>query len=325
VIVAGRPTFTLAMSDSLKATVIVIVPVLTISANDELDEPPDEDEDELDPPRLPAVDVPPATPPPPPDEDELDDELLLAALEVDPADTESPGSRLASDAIVPLVGAYSLVSFSAVWALRTLASALKTAASAEAMLDGEGVVVVVCVVLVVEPLPPPLRPPEPPPPPLRPLEPPPPRPPEPPRDPPPEPVAPDPEEPWLEPVEDPVVVGLRVFAGVVVVVCVVVVVPLPGRCPCGGVYETNSRASETPVRLAFVVPTPDEPEEPDEPDEPDEPEEPDEPVAVPFSVSVSWSWAAVSWSSAWSSVSCAVVGSSVANSCPSVTCWPTDT
>jgi hypothetical protein len=114
VIVAGWPTFTLVMSDSLKATVIVIVPVLTISANDELDEPPDDEADEPEPPRLPAVAMPPANPPPPPEEDELDDELLPEAVELDPADTESPGSKPASEAIVPLVGAYSLVSFSAV-------------------------------------------------------------------------------------------------------------------------------------------------------------------------------------------------------------------
>jgi hypothetical protein len=95
------------MSDSLKATVMVSVPVLTISANGELDELLD---DELDP-RLPAVAEPPAKPPPP--DDELDDELVLDALELDPADTESPGSMLASEAIVPLVGAKSFVSLSA--------------------------------------------------------------------------------------------------------------------------------------------------------------------------------------------------------------------
>jgi hypothetical protein len=159
---------------------MVIVPVFTISANAELEElPADEDEDEVEgeddppePPMLPALAVPPAEPPPPLDEDELDDELLPAALAVEPADTESPGSRLAREAIVPLAGANSLVSSRAVWAVRALASALNTEASAEAMLDGDGVVVV-CVVWVLEPPPPvPLE--EPPPPPVPLEEPPPP-------------------------------------------------------------------------------------------------------------------------------------------------------
>jgi hypothetical protein len=84
VTVADCPTFTLLMSDSLKATVIVIVPVFTISANAE---PLDEPLDELEPPRLPAL-VPPA----PPDEELDEEELeLLEPEEVDPADTESPG------------------------------------------------------------------------------------------------------------------------------------------------------------------------------------------------------------------------------------------
>jgi hypothetical protein len=72
------------MSDSLKATVIVIVFVLTISANEEFEEL--EELEELELPRLPAVVLAPAL------EEELDDELLLELLdEVEPADTESPG------------------------------------------------------------------------------------------------------------------------------------------------------------------------------------------------------------------------------------------
>jgi hypothetical protein len=126
------------MSDSLNATVIVSVFVLTISANPEL-EPLDE---ELDPPRLPAVAAPPvaAVPDDPDDDDELDE-----ALEEPPLDTVSPGVRLESDAIVPLVGAYSLVSLTAVSAVCTAACALYTAAWAEARLLGDGVAVVVVV------------------------------------------------------------------------------------------------------------------------------------------------------------------------------------
>ena len=100
--VAGCPTATLLMSDSLNATVIVSEFVLTISANPEL-EPLDEDEPE--PPRLPAVAAPLAPEPlPEPDPDD-DEELLEEPLEEPPADTASPGVRLESDAIVPLVGA----------------------------------------------------------------------------------------------------------------------------------------------------------------------------------------------------------------------------
>jgi hypothetical protein len=53
--------------------------------------------------------------------------------------------------------------------------------------------------------------------------------------------------------------------------------------------------------------------------------EPETEVEVPFSTAVSWSSAAVSWASAWSTVSCAEVGSSVASSWPWLTCWPTVT
>jgi hypothetical protein len=133
------------MSDSLKEIVIVIVSVLTISANGELEllEEEDEDEEPPDPPRLPAVVVPPARPPRPEVDEELDDELLLAALfDVEPPDTESPATSPDSDAIVPPIGAYSFVSSSADCALRTFVSAANTDASAEAMLAGDGVVVV---------------------------------------------------------------------------------------------------------------------------------------------------------------------------------------
>jgi hypothetical protein len=101
--VAGWPTLTLLMSDSLKATVIVIVLVLTISANGDAEAPEAEEDEELAPPRLPAL------VPPPPLGDELEDDPLLdvvdfEALDVDPAETESPGAREATDTIVPLIG-----------------------------------------------------------------------------------------------------------------------------------------------------------------------------------------------------------------------------
>jgi hypothetical protein len=111
------------MSDSLNATVIVSESVLTISAKPEL-EPLDE---ELEAPRLPAVAAPPVAPLPEPDPDD-DDELLEEPLEDPPPDTASPGARLDSDAIVPLVGAYSLVLVIAVSAVCTAACALYTAA-----------------------------------------------------------------------------------------------------------------------------------------------------------------------------------------------------
>jgi len=89
------------MSDSLNATVIVIESVLTISTNAEFE--PLDDEDELEPPRLPAVAPPPLAPAPLPEE--LDDEPLLAAFDVEPPLTVSPGWRAESDTTVPLVGA----------------------------------------------------------------------------------------------------------------------------------------------------------------------------------------------------------------------------
>ena len=100
---AGWPTLTLLMSDSLRETLIVIELVLTISANGELELPVVEDDDELEPPRLPAV-VPPVPPVEEPDEAPLL-EVDAVAVEVDPAEMESPGVRLASDTIVPLIGA----------------------------------------------------------------------------------------------------------------------------------------------------------------------------------------------------------------------------
>ncbi len=102
------------MSDSLNATVIVSVFVLTISAKPELDPEPLA---ELDPePRLPAV-VEPEAPEEPLEDDPLEDEELPDP----PPDTESPGVRLESEAIVPLTGAYSFVLFTPTSALCTAA------------------------------------------------------------------------------------------------------------------------------------------------------------------------------------------------------------
>ena len=95
---AGCPTWTLLMSDSLNATVIVSVLVFTISAKPEL-ELEDPEPEEPDPPRLPAVVEP--------EPEELDDDELLEDDELPdpPPDTASPGLRLDSEAIVPLTGA----------------------------------------------------------------------------------------------------------------------------------------------------------------------------------------------------------------------------
>ncbi len=117
------------MSDSLKATVIVIEAVLTISMRPELLE--DDDELLLEPPRLPAVELEPDPELP------LEPELALE-LEPDPdpepAETVSPGDTLATLTTVPVAGAYRRVWFSAFSALRSVASAPSTAACAEAML-----------------------------------------------------------------------------------------------------------------------------------------------------------------------------------------------
>jgi hypothetical protein len=81
---------------------MVILLVLTISANGELELPELEDDEELEPPRLPAV--APLWPP----VDEVDEDPVVEdaeALEVDPAETGSPAERLARDTIVPLIGA----------------------------------------------------------------------------------------------------------------------------------------------------------------------------------------------------------------------------
>ncbi len=64
---------------------------------------------------------------------------LAAAFDVVPADIESPANEPDSDTIVPLLGAYSLVSASASFALRTFAFALSTDACAEATLDADDV------------------------------------------------------------------------------------------------------------------------------------------------------------------------------------------
>jgi hypothetical protein len=122
---------------------MVIVSVLISSANPEL---LDELELVLEEPRLAAATAPAKPPPPLPLElDELEDDPLpelLAPLVV----IESPGETLASEAIVPLVGAYSFVLASAVSALLTFASALSTDACAAAIAAGDGVVE--CVVVV---------------------------------------------------------------------------------------------------------------------------------------------------------------------------------
>jgi hypothetical protein len=104
------------MSDSLNATVIVSEFGSTIWANAEL-EPLDEED-----PSPPAVALPPAEPDPPED-DELEEELL-ELLEVELADTGSPGCALESETIVPADGAYSFVLLTVVCAVWTAASAL---------------------------------------------------------------------------------------------------------------------------------------------------------------------------------------------------------
>jgi hypothetical protein len=145
------------MSDSLSATVIDNVLLLTISANGE--DPELEDDDELELPRPPAV-VAAA----PPDAEDVDEPLLeledADTSAVVPAETLSPGERDARDATVPLIGARSFVLASAVSALLTLAWAPSTAACAEATDPAgeltlcepeppEGVVLVVVAVVVV--------------------------------------------------------------------------------------------------------------------------------------------------------------------------------
>jgi hypothetical protein len=98
VTVAGCPTLILEISDSLKATVIVIDPVLTISTRPEL---LDDEEELLDPPRLPAVAPDPELDPDP----ELALEFELELEFEPPADTASPGETSATLTTVPVAGA----------------------------------------------------------------------------------------------------------------------------------------------------------------------------------------------------------------------------
>jgi len=103
VTLADWPSLTWPMSDSLSATVIDIVLLLTISANGvaaELEE--DADEPEL--PSPPAV-VPVVVPVVEADEVPLLDVEDAEAVPVEPDDTLLPAVRLASDTIVPLIGA----------------------------------------------------------------------------------------------------------------------------------------------------------------------------------------------------------------------------
>jgi hypothetical protein len=202
--------------------------VFTISANGELelleveeDEPPEAElpepeEDELpELPRLPAV-VPEELL-----EEEPDDEEPVDGLDVDPAETPSPGERLASETIVPLVGAYSLMFASAVLALFTFASALYTAACADATLPADEVPLE-----LLEPEPPDAEP------------------------------APDPpEEPEGLVVGDVAVVVDVVVAGclVVVVVGVVVVVAVVWVVGVVVVAETNSVVPEPAVVSRLVL------------------------------------------------------------------------
>jgi hypothetical protein len=97
------------MSDSLKATVIVIVWELTISANGVLVDPDVVDEVpepvvELELPRPPAL-VADGVLAELVDDDPEAVALEAAALDVDPAETASPLVKPARETIVPLVGA----------------------------------------------------------------------------------------------------------------------------------------------------------------------------------------------------------------------------
>jgi hypothetical protein len=129
------------MSDSLKATVIVIDPVLTISTRPELLD--DEDELLLELPRLPAVELALAPDPELEPEPELE---LEPDPEPEPPEIVSPGDTLSTLTTVPVAGAYSRVSLSVFSAVRRVASAPSTAAWAEAMLAAivSALVVLVC-------------------------------------------------------------------------------------------------------------------------------------------------------------------------------------
>jgi hypothetical protein len=193
----------------------------------------------------------------------------------------------------------AVTAFSAVW---TAASALYTAPCAEAMLPGEGVLVVVVVFAALEePLPDPFEEELP-----EPLEP---RLPEPEPDPDPDPEDDDVVVGWLEP--GPIVVT-------VLIVVIVVVVPDPDfgfldlpEAP--GLNEAYSTVPElAPVRLvSLAVPVVEL--DPDEPDEPEDPE-PDPHSEVSPWRQARLSCAAVRLSLAWSSESCAAVGSRSARS-----------
>jgi hypothetical protein len=80
---------------------MVILPVSTISANAELEDDDEAEEDELLP-RLPAAVL--ALPAPEP-ELPVDDAPPAAAPELEPADTVAPGVRLESETTVPVAGA----------------------------------------------------------------------------------------------------------------------------------------------------------------------------------------------------------------------------
>jgi hypothetical protein len=93
------------MSDSLKETVIVIVPASTISAKTDELLLEDDDEAVVEAVPLPTPPAAPDAPAPAPEEPEPEPELAALAEPVDPADTESPVLRLARDTIVPVAGA----------------------------------------------------------------------------------------------------------------------------------------------------------------------------------------------------------------------------
>ena len=111
----------------------------TISAKPELLD--DEVELVLEAPRLPEPELEePESELPVPDVPEVPElESEPVELEPPPAEMAAPGLVLASETIVPLAEAYSLVSASALWALRRFCSALSTAARAEAIAPGDGV------------------------------------------------------------------------------------------------------------------------------------------------------------------------------------------
>jgi hypothetical protein len=263
----------LLMSDSLNATVMDMVLVLTISAKPELLV----DDELLELPRLPEVPVllafvpVPAEPVPDPLEPELPELLALEELEALLPEMSSPGLVDSSETTVPLAGAYRRVSSSAAWALRRLSRALSTDAWAEAMVAGEGVVVVVVPDRELLPLPLLLE-----------FEP---------------ELALERCDPVWEPVPPVPVVFVRLRPGVVglgavTVVVVVVVVVVVGVVAVVGVgvvvgvvllSDTNSVDAGWTLVLALLAP--------------------DDDVEVPPSVAVSWSSAAVRFSCAWSTLS----------------------